>query len=285
MTYPMTLPEKTPELNLDTNKWQDCVYPQRVSCNLNVLSTKLGSKKSGRVVTTCLNQRMNKQEAPENSPWHEVEKFKKTEAVSENESLWKGSLDYKEYHFNGGSNLFVTWSGSKAELVEKLQNFKLKVREVLRTNDSNICNVIFLTHPIARKAFTMQKRIRLRIVPPKHSHRIWFRNPSPSFLVKFETKCRLSVRRGKAECHEVVGELLKGCVITADQLKGSRIRVKYCEGSFKFSCGKVVEMKGFQNKSDKNTSIGWISYRCKYTNESFVIRRSWNKLTDYVYNE
>jgi len=280
----MKFPELPPALNLHKENWQGCAYPQRVSCNINDVPAT-GSKKSGAVVTTCPNQRMNKREAPGNSVLREIRKIKKTEAFSVEESLWKGNLDYEEYQFNGGSNLFVSWSGSKAELVKKLRTFKLEVREILKTIDSNICNVIFQTHPIARKAFTMQKRIRLRILPPKHSHRIWFRNPSPTFLVKFETKCRLSVRRGKAECHEVVGELFKGCVITADQLKGSRIRVKCCEGSFKFSGGKVVEMKGFQNNSDKNTSIGWISYRCKYTNESFVIRRSWNKLTDYLYNE
>jgi len=285
ITCPMTIHEVPPELNLDTKTWQDCVYPQRVSCSVNGVSAKIGSKKSEPVVTTCSNKRINKQEAPENSLYNEAEKFKKTEDVSEVDSLWKGNLDYKEYQFNGGSNLFVTWSGSKVELVEKLQSFNLEVREVLRTIDSNICNVIFQTHPIARKAFTMQKRIRLRIVPPKHSLRIWFRNPSPTFLVKFEIKCRLPVRRGKAECHDVVGELLKGCVITADQLKGSRIRVKCFEGSFKFPCGKVVGMKGVQKKSDKKTSIGWISYRCKNTNESFVIRRSWNKLADYLYTE
>jgi len=130
----------------------------------------------------------------------------------------------------------------------------------------------------------MQRQIRVRIVPPKNSHRIWFRNPSPTFLVKFETKCRLTIRKGKAECHDVVGELLKGCLITADQLKGNRIRVICCEGSFVFPGGKTVEMKGVQSNSCKTTSLGWISYRSKYTNESLVIRRSWNKLEDYVYD-
>merc|ERR1711920_141072 len=174
--------------------------------------------------------------------------------------------------------------GHKADLVNKLHSFKLKVRDIFSTSDESILNVVFETHPIARKAFTMQKQIRVRIVPPKNSHRIWFRNPSPTFLVKFETKCRLTVRKGKAECHGVVGELLKGCLITADQLKGNRIRVICCEGSFVFPGGKTVEMMGVQSNSSKKTSLGWISCRSKYTNESLVIRRSWNKLEDYVYN-
>merc|ERR1719233_2063257 len=101
-----------------------------------------------------------------------------------------------------------------------------------------------MCHPIARKAFTMQKQIGLRSVPPKNSRRIWLRNPSPRFLVKFETKCQLVVKRGKKECHDIVGELLKGCLFSADQLKGHRIRVASCEGSFKFPGGRIVEMKG-----------------------------------------
>merc|ERR1711920_509866 len=100
-----------------------------------------------------------------------------------------------------------------SELVDKLQSYRLEVREVLSTSDQNVCNGIFESQPIARKAFTMQQQIRLRMVPPKNSHRSWFRNPAPSFFVKYETKCRLSVSRGKAECHNVVGELLTGCLI------------------------------------------------------------------------
>jgi len=238
------------------------------------------------VLTTRLNCRLNNKKASRKSVSYKRDrKIEKTEVVSEEESLWKGNLDWEEYWLNGGSNLFISWSGPEAVLVEKLQNFKLQVREVLKTTDSNICNVIFETHPIARKAFTMQQRIRLRILPPIRSHRIWLRNPSPSFLVKFEIKRQLVVMRGKAECHGVVGKLLTGCVITANQLKGNRLRVKCCEGRFMFPGGKVVQMKGGQNNSEKNSSLGWISYRSKHTNESYVVRRSWNKLGDYLYNE
>jgi len=80
--------------------------------------------------------------------------------------------------------------------------------------------VIFAAHNNARKAFLMQREIKLRMVPPKNSSRNWLRNPSPKFLVKFETRCRLVVKKGKAECQEIVGDLLmthyhkqKGCIV------------------------------------------------------------------------
>jgi len=66
----------------------------------------------------------------------------------------------------------------------------------------------------------------------KNSNRIWLRNQSPTFFVKFWTKCRLVVRNRKADCHDIVGELLKGCLTIADQLKGNRIRVICYEGGF-----------------------------------------------------
>jgi len=193
-------------------------------------------------------------------------------------------LAFEEWK-NGGSNLFITWSGRKAELANKLHLFHLKVRDIFSTSDESILNVVFESHPIARKAFTMQNQIRMRIVPPKDSHRIWWRNPSPQFLVKYETKCQLVVKKGKKECHDTVGELLPGCLITADQLKGHRIRVLCCEGSFMFPGGSIVQMKGVLNKSHEKASLGWISYRCKHTKETLVIRRSWNNLGDYLYQE
>jgi len=176
----------------------------------------------------------------------------------------------------------VTWSGSAQKLKEKMLTFNLQVREVLSTCDENICNVIFESHPIARKAFTRQKEVGLRSVTPKNSRRIWLRNPSPTFLVKFETKCPLVVKKGKSESHDIVGELLKGCMFSADQLKGHRIRVACCEGSFKFPGGRIVGMEGIPNNFGK-APIGWVSYRSKYTKEPRVIRRSWYKLGDYVY--
>jgi len=284
---PTAYPDVPPVLNL-TNNQQCGSLPQRISCNINTLPVSSEWTKAADSSTfECHGNTSVKQAKMTSSS--SVELLEKTEKEGvkrkEEENVWLGSCNYDEYCYESCSNLFVTWSGSKAELVEKLQNFKLEVRDVLSTSDENVRNVIFESHPIARKAFTMQHLIRLRIVPPKNSHRIWMRNPSPKFLVKFETKCRLVVRKGKAECHDIVGELLKGCLITADQLKGHRIRVVCCQGSFMFPGGKIVEMKGVRNKSDEKASLGWISYRCKYTKESLVIRRSWNTLSDYIYDE
>lgn len=172
-----------------------------------------------------------------------------------------------------------------SELVKKLQSFKLQVRHIFQTRDKNVHNVIFESHPIARKAFTMQQQIRLRAVPPKNSPRLWLRNPSPTFPVKFETKVRVVVRKGKADCHDIVGELPKGCLITADQLKGNSLRVLCCDGSFMFPKGEIMKLGEDPSKSGKKVGLGWISYRGKHSRKWLVARRSWNTLSDYIYNE
>jgi len=208
------------------------------------------------------------------------------------ENLWLGNGSYEEYNHNGSSNLFISWHGSESELLIKLQDYKLEVRNVSRCCDDGIFNVVFENHLNARKAFLMQREIRLRMVPPKDSRRHWLRNPSPKFLVKFETRCRLVVKKGKAEFHDIVGDLLmlncqqeKGTIIWADQLKGHHIRVVSCEGNFMFPGGRVVQMKGVPTNSDQKKPLGWIRYRCRYTREPFVTRRSDNKLSDYIYIE
>jgi len=158
--------------------------------------------------------------------------------------------------------------------------------------DDGIFNVVFENHLNARKAFLMQREIRLRMVPPKDSRRHWLRNPSPKYLVKFETRCRLVVKKGKAEFHDIVGDLLmlncqqeKGSIIWADQLKGHHIRVVSCEGNFLFPGGRVVQMTGVPTNSDQQKPLGWIPYRCKYTREPFVTRISDRNLSDYIYME
>jgi len=208
------------------------------------------------------------------------------------ENLWLGNGSYEEWNHNGGSNLFISWNGSESELVSKLQDYKLEVRNVFGCCDDGIFNVVFENHLNARKAFLMQREIRLRMVPPKDSRRHWLRNPSPKYLVKFETRCRLVVKKGKAEFHDIVGDLLmlncqqeKGSIIWADQLKGHHIRVVSCEGNFMFPGGRVVQMKGVPTNSDQKKPLGWIRYRCRYTREPFVTRRSDNKLSDYIYIE
>jgi len=208
------------------------------------------------------------------------------------EELWSGNCNYSEYIENGVSNLFISWSGTASELLAKLCHHDLLVRKVCRTNDVGIFNVIFGAHNNARKAFFMQREIKLRMVPPKNSSRNWLRNPSPKFLVKFETRCRLVVKKGKAECQEIVGDLLmthyhkqKGCIIWADQLKGHRIRVVSCEGNFKLVSGRIIEMKGVRTYSDAKAPLGWIYYRNKLTKKMLVTRRSGNKLEEYIYKE
>jgi len=265
-------PDVPPRLDLVDDS-QGCNYPQKISCNIS-----LGCRSVSETPTAPFE---TPQESPKNQP------KSSTNAVSlrkrREKNLWQGNLTYAEYNYNGGSNLFITWSGTKADLVEKFHQFSLDVRDIFSTSDEKICNVIFESHPIARKAFTMQNQIRLRIVPPISSNRIWLRNPSPKFLVKFETKRSLTVRRGRAECHDIVGEILQGCMISVDQLKGHRIRVLWSEGNFRFPGGKTVNMTGVPDNCNEKTPLGWVSYRCKYTNELNVIRRTWNLLSDYIY--
>jgi len=284
--YQTAYVEVPPTLHLHKNN-VGYKTPQGMSCNINMGPVSDGCRSAPKKpATTSVNSSNLPSKQPESlkraTATGAVEKGASEEGDEEEDDLWAGNVNYAEYRVNGSSNLFVTWPLTKAELVEKMQSYNLEVRDIFTTADDNIYNVIFVSHPIARKAFTMQQQIGLRIVPPKNSRRLWLRNPSPNFMVKFETRCRLVVRKGKAECHDVVGELLEGCLICADQLKGHRIRVVCCEGSFKFPGGKIVEMKGVPNNSDEKTSLGWISYRCKYTKESHVIRKSWNKLGDYV---
>jgi len=280
-------PDIPPLLNLNKSLQGDS-FPRQISCNINTILAQSWCQAAAAPASGCpasSNTLMKQLWMTANSSMNELVENTKDVTRREEENIWLGSCNYIENCHDGGSNVFITWTGSNAELVWKLHNFKLEVREVFSTSDKKVRNVIFESHPNARKAFTMQHLIRLRIVPPKNSHRIWLRNPSPKFWVKFETKCRLVVRKGKAECHDIVGELLKGCSIFADQLKGHSIRVVCCEGSFMLPRGKIVEMKGVPNEANEKTSLGWISYRCKYTKESLVIRRSWNILNDYIYNE
>jgi len=272
-----------PSFDLGKNNSQNNSFPERISCNINMGPVATVCKSAPEKPTSVSRACINSEETPPKMSGESVEKIRNS-PVEDGENLWQGKLKYKEWK-NGGSNLFITWSGSKTELVNKLHSFKLKVRNIFSTSDENILNVIFQTHPTARKAFTMQKQLRVRIVPPKNSRRLWWRNPSPNFLVKFETRCQLVVKMGKAECHDVVGELLKGCLITADQLKGDRLRVLCCEGSFMFPGGKIVKMTGDLNRCQMKTSLGWISCRCEHTKAPLVTRRSWNNLGDYIYQE
>jgi len=211
------------------------------------------------------------------------------------EDLWPGSCTYLVNKENKGSSLFATWSRSSSELVNKFNLHNFKVDHVNRTSDDQVRHIVFENHASARKAFTMQCEMHLRLVPPKKSTFKWLRNPSPSFLVMYETIRPLIMRKGKALSHDIVGELLmsggkkqKGCLIWADQLKRDRIRVLMCRGNLRLPGGRILCMKGLPNSkvldiSVKGTSLGWISYRSRYSKEMFAIRRSGNLLSDYIY--
>jgi len=266
MDCPVPHIEVPPVLNLDNN-FHISTFPKQISCNINMVQAQERGLKNKQ-----------KSNAEEKSMTKIPERY-------EEQNVWFGSCKYDEYLHNGASNLFINWWGSKAKLVEKLKSFNLKVLDVKRTNDENVSNVIFESHRMARKAFTHQYETRLRTVPPRNSHLNWLRNPSPKFPVLFEAKSRLVVKNGKAESHAIVGELLKGCLIWADQLKGRRIRVASCEGRFMFPGGKIVEMKGLPHMSAVKSSLGWITYRCKDTKELLIKRRSMHLLSHYILDE
>jgi len=225
------------------------------------------------------------------------ENSRKAKVAWEDDDIWPGTCTYLESEQNSGSTLFVTWFSSRALLVGRLRHFQFEVKHIHSTSDNSVFNVVFESHACARKAFTMQRTIRVRMVPPKKGYFKWSRNPSPNFLVKYETERPLTIRKGKAETSDTVGVLLpseskeqKRCFVWADQLKGHCIRIVGCEGSLKYSEGTLVEMKGISNKLEgviqkegRMQSLGWVSYRSKYTNEMFVKRRSGNLLSDYIY--
>jgi len=212
--------------------------------------------------------------------------------IKEGVDLWTDNCNYDEYQHDGGSNLYITWTGCSSELIAKLEYHQIsEIRFVHPTNDDHVYNVVFENHSCARKAFTTQQEIGVRMVPPKGSMRNWKRNPSLKFLVKFETKCRLVVKAGKAARNKIVGVLLmsnsqeeRGCYIWVDQLKGHRIRIVGVVGNFLLPNGRILQMNEVPKKNIGNKSLGWVFYRCKETKKEFVVRRSGNQLGDYMYS-
>merc|ERR1719494_1364110 len=103
-----------PVLNLNHNLQAD-IIPKGISCNINMGPVPPEFPRVSQ--TPQSNYKTN---------------HSQTEVLprEEEENLWPGTCNYVEYQRDGGSNLFITWSGSKIELVEKLRNFKLDVRDV-----------------------------------------------------------------------------------------------------------------------------------------------------------
>jgi len=204
------------------------------------------------------------------------------------------NFNYKEERHAKHSNLYVNWSGTANQLREVLQRECLEIHSIQSTSIMDLWNVVFDSHSSARKAFTTQREIKIRMVPPRRSKKNWLRNPSPKFLVQYEIKCRLDVRQGKALGKDLVGVLLmsrssngecEGCRIWADQLKGHRIRIVGCVGKFMFPSKRVIDMKEIPENLSGNDPIGWVSYRNRRTREDYVTRISGNLLQDYIYNE
>jgi len=213
---------------------------------------------------------------------------KKSESYIHTESFSYANEDHERH-----SNLYVNWTGTADQLRDILEQKSLEVHSIESTAIKGLWNVVFATHSSAKKAFTTQRDLKIRMVPPRNSKKNWLRNPSPKFLVQYEIKCRLDVRQGKALAKDLVGVLLmsrssgeerKGCHIWADQLKGHRIRIVGCVGKFMFPSKRVIDMKEIPAKPVGNEPIGWVSYRNRHTREDYVTRISGTRLQDYIYN-
>jgi len=209
------------------------------------------------------------------------------------DAIYNKSFSYIEEQHEKHSNLYVTWPGQATQLRHKLELKNLEVHSIQSTAIKDLWNIVFDSHSSARKAFTTQREIKIRMVPPRGSKKNWLRNPSPNFLVQYETKCRLDVRWGKSVVHDLVGTLLMtksspqeyiGCHIWADQLKGHRIRIVGCVGKFMFPCKRIINMIDVPPKHVGNDPIGWVSYKNRTTREELVTRISGNLFEEYIYN-
>jgi len=205
------------------------------------------------------------------------------------DAIYMENFSYREELHEGRSNLYVNWTGTADQLREEFKLKSLEVHSIQSTTIKDLWNVVFDSHPSARKAFNTQREIKIRMVPPRNSEKHWFRNPGSKFLVKYETKCRLAVREGKAVTSNLVGELLmseqKGCYIWADRLKGHRLRIVGCVGKFMFPWERVIDMHEVPSKHGGNEPIGWVSYRGRYTRVVFATRITGNLLQEYIYDE
>jgi len=276
------------------NNAQGCSIPNNMECNINQMTEM-------RMPSSIPRQpHLELETAPANThiniapPWHRNTKSRSSLASKgRDSSIYTKSFNYAEQQHPRHSNLYVNWAGTADQLRGELEQRSLEVHSIFSTTVRGLWNVVFDLHSSARKAFTTQREIKIRMVPPRRSKKNWFRNPSPKFLVQYETKCRLDVRQGKAVVHDLVGVLLmsrsssqerKGCYIWADQLKGHRIRIVGCVGKFMFPTKRVIDMKEIPQNPVGNAPIGWVSYRNRHTREEYVTRISGNLLQEYIYN-
>ena len=186
-----------------------------------------------------------------------------------------------------GSFLFVTTNN-----VEKLQHLLsvrgLEVQDIGKTRNPGVLVVLFKSHEFAKRAFTTQQEIGIRMEPPNFTKRNWLKNPSPKFPVFFETTRRLTLKAGKASSNVKIGDFLmmdakmgRGCLLLADQEKGRRLRIVGYIGKFKTINGRIIE----QRSMSKGNILGWISTQSHKTKQRFVLRKSMNKISDYFYDD
>jgi len=193
------------------------------------------------------------------------------------------------FNESDGSFLFVTADNSEM-LKFILQNHRLEVQDIGKTETVGVWVVFFKKHNDARRAFIMQRDIGLRMVPHICSKKSWFKNPSPKFHVVFETRRRVTVKSGKSLLKSNIGYFLmidarreRGCTIWADQLKGHRLRVVGYVGKFMSTDGRIEERHA-PPTMDERKVIGWISTFCSKSKVKFAVRISGNQIQNYLYD-
>jgi len=278
--------------SFDLNNAQGHSVRSDMKCSSNRVTEMTMSSTPGQpqleLDTANVNMHINIAPLPTSSKNQQRVKTKWSQSYIHTEKFSYANEDHERH-----SNLYVNWIGTAVQLRHVLELKSLEVHRIESTTIKDLWNVVFDSHSSARKAFTTQREIKIRMVPPRKSKKNWLRNPSPKFLVQYEIKCRLDVRQGKALGKDIVGVLLmsrssceerEGCHIWADQLKGHRIRIVGCVGKFMFPSERIIDMKEIPKKSVGNNPIGWVSYRNRHTREDYVTRISGNLLQDYIYN-
>jgi hypothetical protein len=184
-----------------------------------------------------------------------------------------------------GSFLFVTTSNVE-EMKAVFHEHGLEFQDIGKTRRHGVLVVLFKSHAFAKRAFTTQKKIGIRMVPPRLTRKYWFKNPGPKFHVVFVTTRRLTVKCGKSCSSVSVGDFLmadsrqgRGCTVLADQMKGHRLRVVDYLGKFMHTDGRVIEKKSLSEPK----LVGWISTQCHKSKEKFVVRVSMNEIEDYLH--
>jgi len=220
-----------------------------------------------------------------------VDSFSDLQSVLSNSMVWaeqRSELVEKVFdEVTDGSFLFVK-TNNVLKLKEILRGRGLEVQDIGKTRTRGVLVVLFKSHEFAKRAFTLQKEIGLRMEPPSYTKRYWFKNPSPNFHVVFETTRRLTVKSGKSSSNVKIGDFLMmdarngvGCIVWGDQMKGHRMRVVNYVGKFMQTDGRIVEKKSLSEPK----IVGWISTQCHKTKEKLVLRKSMNKIQDYIYDD